>query len=164
MESIEYLTKVKEKLENLSDEDFLKLFEKEIQEKKEWDEKYTWNMNEQRFVNKLNSIINKIFDIEENDCIYGYYSVASDENNEDFNYLVSLENYLTEHAKKYNIPIDFYEDEFNTFAESTIPFKYNNKLYILEHGFGQGSYIKISYIEDEETMNPNNIINIMEEL
>lgn len=163
MEGID-LTKIKEKLESFSDEDFLKLFKKEEKERKEWEEKYKWNMNDQRFINKLDSIINKVFDLEKNDYVYGYYSVASDEDNEDYNYLVSLENYLTEYAKKYDIPIDFYEDEFNTFAESTIPFKYNNKLYMLEHGFGQGSYIKISYIEDEEIINPNNIINIMEEL
>lgn len=147
------------------DEEFLKLIEDDIKkqqiELEKWKAKYTWNMKNQRFVSKLNHIINKIYNLETNDCEYGYYSVGSDEDSEDYDYLVSLENYLVDFAQEYKIPIGFYSYG-SSYAMSSIIFRYCNKLYMLEHGQGQGSYMCISHIKNNQLNKINNkdIINL----
>ena len=90
----------------------------------QWKEKYAWDINDIRFKNKLNEIIDKVLDNE-------IYSVSENEN-EDFEYLDSFDCFLLEsQLNKYST--DFYQDEDRTLAISTTPFSYNNNVYILEH-------------------------------
>lgn len=160
------MNEINQKSNTLIDEEFLKLIESDIErqqaEWEKWKMKYTWDMNNQRFISRLDQIVDKVFDLIINDYDYGYYSVSSDEDNEDYDYLISLENYLIDYAQKHDIPIDFFSDD--AFVSSTIPFKYYNKLYILEHGHGQGSYMSISYVKKDEVnkINSKKIINLME--
>ena len=99
-------------------------FEEQEKRFEQWKEKYAWNINDIRFKNKLNEIIDKVLD-------NGTYSVSENEN-EDFEYLDSFDCFLLEsQLNKYST--DFYQDEDRTFAISTTPFSYNNNVYILEH-------------------------------
>ena len=137
---VKYLTEVYEMIENMSSKEFLKLFDSE------WYEKYSWDMNDKRFTNKLEEMIEKVH--TKNDYKIGSYVVESNEDNEDFDYLESLELYLEDYTKSYSIPEYFYEDEDQTFASISIPFKYKDNIYVLVHGNGQGSYIELKYIEN----------------
>ena len=99
-------------------------FEEQEKRFEQWKEKYAWDINDIRFKNKLNEIIDKVLD-------NGTYSVSENEN-EDFEYLDSFDCFLLEsQLNKYST--DFYQDEDRTFAISTTPFSYNNNVYILEH-------------------------------
>ena len=99
-------------------------FEEQEKRFEQWKEKYAWNINDIRFKNKLNEIIDKVLD-------NGIYSVSENEN-EDFEYLDSFDCFLLEsQLNKYST--DFYQDEDRTLAISTTPFSYNNNVYILEH-------------------------------
>ena len=99
-------------------------FEEQEKRFEQWKEKYAWDINDIRFKNKLNEIIDKVLDNE-------IYSVSENEN-EDFEYLDSLDCFLLEsQLNKYST--DFYQDEDRTLAISTTPFSYNNNVYILEH-------------------------------
>ena len=105
-------------------DDLDKYFEEQEKRFEQWKEKYAWNINDIRFKNKLNEIIDKVLD-------NGIYSVSENEN-EDFEYLDSFDCFLLEsQLNKYST--DFYQDEDRTFAISTTPFSYNNNVYILEH-------------------------------
>lgn len=126
---------------NFSEEDINKIldkldeyFEEEEKRRKLWEEKYAWNINDMKFKNKLDEMISKMWKAP----VGKAYSVGSDEDNEDFNYLESLDCYLLEEQLTGECT-DFYQDEDNTFAISTTPFRYNNKVYILEHSCGQGT-------------------------
>ena len=99
-------------------------FEEQEKRFEQWKEKYAWDINDIRFKNKLNEIIDKVLDNE-------IYSVSENEN-EDFEYLDSFDCFLLEsQLNKYST--DFYQDEDRTLAISTTPFSYNNNVYILEH-------------------------------
>lgn len=99
-------------------------FEEQEKRFEQWKEKYAWDINDIRFKNKLNEIIDKVSD-------NGIYSVSENEN-EDFEYLDSFDCFLLEsQLNKYST--DFYQDEDRTLAISTTPFSYNNSVYILEH-------------------------------
>ena len=99
-------------------------FEEQEKRFEQWKEKYAWDINDIRFKNKLNEIIDKVLD-------NGIYSVSENEN-EDFEYLDSFDCFLLEsQLNKYST--DFYQDEDRTLAISTTPFSYNNNVYILEH-------------------------------
>lgn len=138
---VKYLEKLEEKINNMSNEEFLENF---YNLDSEWHKKYDWNMNDERFINKLDEIIDKVH--LENDCQVGHYTVGSDEDNEDFDYLESLEYYLEDYTKSYSIPINFFEDD--VLAIASIPFKYKNKVYVITHGQGQGSFVGLNYIEE----------------
>lgn len=109
-------------------------FKEEEKRQKLWEEKYAWNINDVRFKNKLDEMISKMW----NAPIGKAYSVSSDEDNEDFEYLDSLDCYLLELQTNKDM-IDFYHDEDNTFAVSSTPFRYNDNIYVLEHSCGQGT-------------------------
>ena len=105
-------------------DDLDEYFEEQEKRFEQWKEKYAWDINDIRFKNKLNEIIEKVLDNE-------IYSVSENEN-EDFEYLDSFDCFLLEsQLNKYST--DFYQDEDRTLAISTTPFSYNNNVYILEH-------------------------------
>lgn len=122
-----------------------KYFEEEEKRFEEWQKKYAWNINDVKFKNKLDEMISKMGTTSVGNKVY---SVASDEDNEDYNYLESLDCYLLDEQLSKECT-DFYQDEDSTFAIATTPFLYDNNIYILEHSCGQGTCFTLLTTEKE---------------